>query len=120
MLDGREAARRAAVAGRAVGIDEHEERVAVAVRADVDEVQPVAARLALGPEAALGAGPERDLLRLEGLFKRLGVHAAEHEHPARAGVLHDGRNQSAGLLPVERLDVFVGQHVLTSMLFSRR
>ena len=38
VLDGRKAALRAAVAGRAFGVDEHEKRFAVAVGADVDGV----------------------------------------------------------------------------------
>ena len=79
VLDGRKAALRAAVAGRALGVDEHEKRVAVAVGADVDEIEPVPARLALHPEALLGARPERDLLRFERLLERFRVHAAEHE-----------------------------------------
>ena len=49
-------------------------------------------------------------------------HVAAEAVQADNIILHyekGDREQPAGLFPVKRLDVFLGQHVLTSILFSR-
>ena len=93
----REAALGARVAGRAVGDDADQERVVVAVGRDRNDVEIVAAGLALGPETAPRAAVEGDAPFCEAFFVGFAVHVAEHQHLQGAVVLYDGGNQPVGL-----------------------
>jgi len=73
----------------------HEDRVAVAIRLELDEVQGVSARLTFLPERIAGAAVEVDLAGPLGRFDRGAIHPGEHEHRAGAGVLHDRRHEAA-------------------------
>ena len=79
MLDRREAARRAAVTSRTVRIGEDEQRIPVAVCADVNQVEPMFRRFAFGPKTAFRTRPEGDFAGFECLVHGFTVHKAEHE-----------------------------------------
>jgi hypothetical protein len=86
-----EARRRAGVAGRAVGPRRHQDRVAIAVEADLDHAQHMTRGLALLPQRAARARPEVDVAGGVGQGPGLGVHPRQHEHGAAVGVGHDRR-----------------------------
>ena len=91
-----EAGFRPRVAGRAVGDDADEQRVAVAVGGHRHDVEPVAAGLALGPETLARAAVKRDAAFGEAFFIGFAVHVAQHEDLEGAVVLNDGGDESAG------------------------
>ena len=91
-----EAGFRSGVAGGAVGDDPHEERVGIAVGGHRNDVEPVAAGLALGPEALPRTAVEGDAPFGEALFVGLAVHVAQHQHRQGAGILDDGGNEAVG------------------------
>jgi hypothetical protein len=105
---------RAQMTDGSYGFGQDQQGVAVAIAGDLTQIQEVARGLPLGPEAPLAAAPEGDSAR--GLRRRQGfpVHVSEHEHRAAAGVLNDGRQQTAALVPVEFL------HSRTSIPAPRR
>ena len=69
--------------------DAQQERVAVAVVAQLLDRERVAGRLALVPELLARAAPEPRLARLARQPLRLVVHPREHQHAARLRVLDD-------------------------------
>ena len=79
---GREARERAGVTGRPRRADAHEQRVAVAVVAQLDDGERVAGGLALAPEPLARAAPEPRLPRLARQPLGLVVHPGEHQHAA--------------------------------------
>ena len=93
-----EAALRSRVAGGAVGNGADQQCVAVAVGRHRDDVEPVAAGFAFRPEALPRAAVKGDAPLGEALFVGFAVHVAEHQHLQGAVVLHDGGDQSVGLL----------------------
>ena len=107
-----EAAVAAGVAGRAARGGEDQQGVAVAIGADVDEVEEIAAGLALAPRAAARAAVEGDEAVGDRRVERGAVHVAEHPHFAGGGVLDDGGDEAVHLGPVERVGV---DHRRTSM-----
>ena len=82
----------------------HEDRVAVAIRAQLDRVQGVAARLAFAPERVAGPAVEVDLAGALGRLDRVAVHPREHEHCAGTRVL-DHRGHQAALVEAHLGDV---------------
>ena len=107
---------RVEMTGRPAGIGEHQQRVAVAIRGNLAQLEIVARRLALGPQPGFAAAPKRHPAACPGLLQRLGVHVAEHQHGAAAGVLHDGRQQASALAPIQVLQF---RHRRTSMPSAR-
>jgi len=89
------------VAGRADRVGQHQDRVAVAVGAHLHHLQHVARGLALGPKLVAAAAEERDAALGERAAQRFGIHVAQHQHAAAAGILHDRGQQAAALVPVE-------------------
>ncbi len=86
-----EAGALARVAGRAGGLDEREQRVAVAVDAQRADLLDVAGRRALVPQLVAGAAPQMQLAGLAGPVDGLGVGVGEHQDLAAGPVLdHDG------------------------------
>jgi hypothetical protein len=90
-----EARARAGVARRACGLDECEDRVAVAVEPQRADSLRVARGRALVPELVARAALEVQLAGLAGATQRLVVHVREREDLARAPVLDDARHQAA-------------------------
>src|SRR4051812_32984141 len=90
-----EARPRAGVTGGAGGLDEGEQRVAVAVQPERSDRLDVAGRRALVPELVPRAAPEVQLAGLARLGHRLGVGVGEGEDLSRAPVLHDDRDEAA-------------------------
>src|SRR3954454_13013085 len=88
-----EAGALAGVARGAGGLDEREERVAVAVEAQGLHVLDVARGRALVPQLAAGAAPQVQLAGLAGPGHGFGVGVGEGEHLARAPILHDDRDE---------------------------
>src|SRR5207253_8758543 len=84
---------RVRVADRAVRHDAQEDRVAVAVVAELDDDEVVPGRLALAPEPAPGAAPEPRVAALARAPLRLLVHPREHQDAPVPGVLDDRRSQ---------------------------
>src|SRR5688572_207933 len=82
-----EAGARAGVAGGPRGLDEGEDRVLVAVEADLLQTLHVAGRLALVPQLLPRARPEPHLAGRARALERLVVHVCEGEHLAGARVL---------------------------------
>ncbi len=75
--------RRPGVAGDAGLVDQHQQRVVVAVEHDRAHRLRVAARGALAPQLLAGAAPEPGLAALERPLQRLPVHPGLRQHPAR-------------------------------------
>ena len=90
------------MADRAGRPDAQQDRVAVAVVADLVDGERVAGRLALVPELLARAAPEPRLAGLARAAQRLLVHPGEHQHAAVVGVLDDRRasdpDRPSGLL----------------------
>src|SRR4051794_40297597 len=89
-----EAGARAGVARRAGGLDEGEQRVAVAVESQGLHVLDVARGRALVPQLVARAAPQVQLAGLAGAAHGLGVGVGEGEHLSRAPVLHDDRDET--------------------------
>ena len=90
-----EAGLRAQMAGRAVLAHLDEQRVAVTVRGDGDDMLEVAARLALRPELPAGAGVKAGQALLHRQAQALLVHVSDHQHAPGLGVDDDGGDQPA-------------------------
>lgn len=90
-----EAAARAGVAGRALGGNEREQRIGIAIVAQLDELLGVSAGGALMPQFLATARPKHRLAAFERERKRFFAHPRHHEHFERACILHD-----AGYKPV--------------------
>ena len=90
-----EAGARARVARGAGGLDEREQRVAVAVQAQREDLLHVAARRALVPQLPAAPAPEVRLPRRQRQPQRLRVHPRDHQHLTCRRVLHHRRNQLA-------------------------
>jgi len=109
----------ALVAGGSERVGQHEDRVGVAVRADVDDVEEMTRGFALGPKLLPRAAEEHHATTRERLAQGVLVHVAEHQHAAGDRVLHDGWQQPVALVPGQRVDL-VERHSLTSICCSRR
>src|SRR6185503_12906848 len=88
---GREARRRARVTGRPRRRHPEQDRVAVAIVAQLLHCERVAGRLALPPQPTTRAAPEPGLVRLAREPLGFLVHPGEHQHASRRTVLHDRR-----------------------------
>src|SRR4051794_27413657 len=77
----------AGVAGGSGRLDEREDRVLVAVEAQLLHALDVAGRLPLVPQLLARARPEPHLARRAGALERLVVHVRQREHLAGARVL---------------------------------
>src|SRR4029453_2786028 len=80
-------------------LDDEQDRVAVAVEADLAHALDMSGGFALAPELFARARPVVRFARRGRAFERFAVHPAEHQHALRGGVLRDGRNQ-VELVPV--------------------
>ncbi len=99
----KEAGRRPRVAGRPRRLDQVDQRVAIAVRPDLEDGERVPARLPLGPERLPRSAPERRLPALERLLHRLTVRVRHHAHLTAAPVLrHHG--QEPRRVPLQLVD----------------
>lgn len=76
------------------------ERVIVAIQPDVNQVQVVARRFALGPQAVARAAPKSNLLCIYCLLISLFVHEPKHQHVFRYGVLDDGRHEASHFIEI--------------------
>src|SRR3954452_6318074 len=85
----------AGVAGRAGGLDQRQQRVAVAVQPQGLHRLRVAGGRALVPQLAAGARPQVKLARGTRALDGLGVGVGQGEHLAGAPVLHDDRHEAA-------------------------
>src|SRR3954468_19504655 len=85
----------ARVTGRTAGLDEREQRVGIAVVAQLADRLDVAAGLTLVPQLASRAAPEPGLAARLGAFERLAVHVREREHLTGVPVLDDDRREAA-------------------------
>src|SRR4051794_21671946 len=85
-----EAGALAGVAGRPLLVDEDQQRVAVAVQADVADPLAVPGGLALHPVLAPAARPVGGPARGQGAAQRLVVHPGDHEHLTGVVLLDDG------------------------------
>jgi len=108
---------RAQMTGGPAGFGHDQQRVAVAIGGDLLQLEEIPGAFALGPEAPLAAAPKGDAAARLGRGERLPIHVPQHQNRAAAGVLNDGRQQAAALVPVQSL-----HHSRTSMpaLRSRR
>src|SRR5438045_1490032 len=95
---------RACVARRTSRVYAQQDRVQVAVEADLHDLHRVAPGPALRPQAAL-SGETPCAPCLPRFVPRFLVHVSEHQHPARVRVLRDGGDE-----PLRK----VGCHCLTS------
>ena len=92
---GVEAGAGAGVAGHAVLVDLHQQRVGVAVGVDALHVLAVARRLPLAPGRLPRTRPEVRETGRERLCHGLAVHPRDHQDLAGVGLLHDGGTQPA-------------------------
>src|SRR5918997_6067383 len=99
-----EAAALAGVAGRALLVDEHQQRVAVAVQAHVADPLAVPGGLALHPVLAPAARPVGGPAGGQGAVQRLVVHPGDHEHLTGVVLLDDGGDQPGGVAAQQRGD----------------
>ena len=110
-----EAAHRAFVADEAVAFDVHakEQRVLVTVGSRVDDAQPVAAGLALGPELLAGAAPEGDEACLQCFAIAFIIEKADHEDFSGSGVLHNAGNEPVHFCEVNlcEINLCFGHHL---------
>src|SRR3712207_8864366 len=81
----------AGVAGRALLVDEEQQRVAVAVQADVADPLAVPGGLPLHPVLAPAARPVGGPAAGQGAAQRLVVHPGDHEHLTGVVLLEIGR-----------------------------
>src|SRR5688500_15950427 len=79
---------------RARRVDENDDRVAITVRGEIDDLLRVTRSLTLVPEFVSRSRPEPRLLRLDGTFQTLTVHVGQRQHFTRACILHDGGYQA--------------------------
>src|ERR671916_2904382 len=86
----------AGVAGRSLLVDEHQQRVAVAVQAHVADPLAVSGGLPLHPVLAPAARPVSGPAGGEGAAQRLVVHPRDHEHLTGVVLLDDGGDQTGG------------------------
>src|ERR687886_3019849 len=91
-----EAGALAGVAGRALLVDEDQQRVAVAVQADVAHPLAVPGGLPLHPVLAPAARPVGGPAGGQGAAQRLVVHPRDHEHLAGVVLLDHGGDQTGG------------------------
>src|SRR5215217_7582177 len=96
----------AGVAGRASRLHERQDRVVIAVEAELLQLLDVPGGLALVPQLLARARPEPHLARRPRALERLVVHVREREHLAGPGVLdyagkqvHGGIIATRGILP---------------------
>ena len=82
------------MAGRAGRSHENEDRVPVAIHADLVHPLNVARGLALVPQRLPASAPKVRLAGLLSQGQRAGIHPCQHQHRPGPRVLHDGRGQS--------------------------
>src|ERR671921_1078400 len=99
-----EAGALAGVAGRPLLVDEDQQRVAVAVQADVADPLAVPGGLALHPVLAPAARPVGGPAGGEGAVQRLVVHPGDHEHLTGVVLLDDGGDETGGVAAQECCD----------------
>ena len=92
------------VAGDALLVDQHEQRVPVTVGVERLDVLDVPGRLALRPRLAARARPEVGHAARQRRFHGRSVHPGNHEELAGVGLLDHGGDQALGIEPelVER------------------
>ena len=79
----------------------NQERVLVAILQDIDNLEEITTRLALGPELLPGAAIESNLAGLYRFLIGFFVHEAQHQDFARVVVLYDGGNKAAHFLKIQ-------------------
>src|SRR5262249_46885439 len=84
----------AGVTRRAVRVNAHQQRIAVAVKANVNDALSGARGRAFMPKLSPRTAPEPGLASLQGLRQTLGVHMRDHQDLVGVVVLHDSRDQS--------------------------
>src|ERR1700689_3204954 len=81
------AAARAGVAGGTGLIDQQQQRIAVAIDAQLHQTLHMARAFALAPELLARARPVADAAGLERLLDRFAIHPGQHQHLAAVGLL---------------------------------
>ncbi len=76
-----------------MGMHQHQERIAIAVQTDGNDVLIMAAGRALMPQFAPTAAPEYCLAQFQGLGQSLAIHISQGQHLACARVLDDSGNE---------------------------
>lgn len=89
-----EAGARSGVAGRTCGIHEREQRVLVAIVAQIDQLLRVARLFALVPELVARTRPEPGGLLFEGSADSLFIHPGHHEHLVSVRILYDAGDET--------------------------
>src|ERR1035438_6924560 len=94
---------RALMAHQSIALYLHakQQRVVVAIGSGADDAQPVAAGFALHPQLLAGAAPEGDKAALQRFGIADGVEKAQHQHLARARILHDSGHEAIHLVKVD-------------------
>src|ERR1039458_333863 len=98
-----EATDRALVADEAIALhlDAEKQRVVVAVGGGGDDAQAVAAGLALHPQLLAGAAPEGYKAGFQRFGIAGGIEKTQHQHLARARILHNAGRQAVHLVEVD-------------------
>src|SRR4051812_12678992 len=94
------------MAGRSRRLYPVEQRVAVAIEANLDYFLRVATRRSLVPELSAGAGEVVSLAGLDGPLDGLGTRVGEHQDLTRVHVLSDDGNET----PLVIADLFRSTH----------
>src|SRR5471030_1525886 len=92
-----EAVMPAGVAGHAGLLDLDQQRVAVAINAEIDQLLDVARRVALAPGTLARARPVADAAGAHRLDDGVPVHPGHHQDLAAAMLLGDGGHESLGV-----------------------
>src|SRR6266700_709202 len=96
---------RAFVANQSVTFHFHakQQRVVVAIRGCGDDAQAVAAGFPFHPELLAGAAPKGNEAGFQRLLITGWIEKAQHQHFARARILHDAGSKSIHLVEVDHL-----------------
>src|SRR5215510_4177176 len=85
----------AGVTGRPVRADPHQQRVSIAIQAQIDDSLSGARGRPFMPELPPRTAPKPGLTRLQSLCQTLGVHVRDHQDFITVVILYDGSDQSA-------------------------
>jgi len=76
--------------------------IAVAVGANLIELQKMTGRLALFPQALFAAAEENDMTALQRFAHRVAIHVPNHQYGTRVSVLDDSRQKALALGEIQR------------------
>src|SRR5579871_1351262 len=110
----------AKMARRTFGLGKNQQRIAIAIPPYAFETQDVSRRLAFLPEPLLAAAEECHEAGFERFVQRLPADITQHQHAERARILHDRRDETALLVPVDRTGIEQDLHRRTVTPLPRR